>query len=85
MEEGDLRKRIAQIQQDATLSDAEKAKKRQELLSGRWKQAAPEPDKGSASTGTSEIKIVLTNAHCWIDVSYYNEGSDSIWRVCSRY
>lgn len=53
MEEGDLRKRIAAIQQDQTLSDAEKAKKRQELLSGRWKQAAPEPDKGTASAGMS--------------------------------
>ena len=61
MEEGDLRKRIAKIQQDQALSDAEKAKKRQELLSGRWKKAAPEPDKGDASAGTSVV------ACHWID------------------
>lgn len=70
MEEGDLRKRIAAIQQDQTLSDAEKAKKRQELLSGRWKQAAPEPDKSDASAGASDVaclcKRCVSDAHTCI-------------------
>jgi hypothetical protein len=51
MNEGDLRQRITQIQLDQTLTDAEKAKKRQELLSGQWKQAAPQADAAEGSTG----------------------------------
>jgi hypothetical protein len=48
MAEGELRKRITQIQLDASLTDAEKAKKRQELLSGRWSQPVKEgPSEGS--------------------------------------
>lgn len=51
MAEADLRKLITQIQLDQTLTDAEKAKKRQELLSGQWKQAPPEADAARGSTG----------------------------------
>lgn len=57
MDEAELRKRITQIQLDQSLSDAEKAKKRQELLSGRWSQpAAKETDE--AATGTSRFNIL---------------------------
>lgn len=50
MDEAELRKRITQIQLDQSLTDAEKAKKRQELLSGRWSQpAAKDPE--DAATG----------------------------------
>lgn len=48
MDQADLLKRIREIQGDASLSDAEKAKKRQALLSGSWKQAesAEQDDSG---------------------------------------
>ncbi|CAL8460675.1 g205 [Coccomyxa elongata] len=49
MDEAELRKRITQIQLDHSLSDAEKAKKRQELLSGRWSQPAAK-EEGEAAT-----------------------------------
>lgn len=39
--------KIREIQSDTTLSDAEKAKKRQELMSGKWaaKQSSEEENK----------------------------------------
>lgn len=39
--------KIREIQSDPTLSDAEKAKKRQELMSGKWaaKQSSEEENK----------------------------------------
>lgn len=58
MDEGELRKRITQIQLDTSLTDAEKAKKRQELLSGRWSQPAMEgPSDGS--TGRTNALLLL--------------------------
>lgn len=48
IDEGELRRRITQIQLDQSLTDAEKAKKRQELLSGRWSQpASKDPEEGA--------------------------------------
>ena len=39
MDQAQLLKRIREIQADDSLNDADKAKKRQELLSGSWKQS----------------------------------------------
>jgi hypothetical protein len=39
-----LRKAILSIMTDTTLSEAEKAKKRQELMMGGWKKPAEEPE-----------------------------------------
>ena len=56
MNEGELRKRITQIHLDPTLTEQEKAKKRQELLSGQWAKPAA-TDEPEASTGmTGYIK-----------------------------
>lgn len=53
MNETELRKRITQIHLDPTLTEQEKAKKRQELLSGQWAKPAaeeePESSKGMKS------------------------------------
>ena len=38
MDEGEMRKRIFAIMTDTTLSEAEKAVKRQELMCGKWMQ-----------------------------------------------
>ena len=57
MDEAELRKRITQIQLDQSLSDAEKAKKRQELLSGRWNQPAAK-DTEDAATGRFGFDIL---------------------------
>ena len=50
MDESELRKRITQIHLDPNLTDQEKAKKRQELLSGQWAKPAATSDP-EASTG----------------------------------
>ncbi|EIE25476.1 hypothetical protein COCSUDRAFT_13684 [Coccomyxa subellipsoidea C-169] len=54
MDEAELRKCITQIQLDQSLNDAEKAKKRQELLSGRWSQPAVK-DTDEAATGSLDL------------------------------
>lgn len=50
MEQSELMKKIMEIQRDPTLSDAEKAVKRQQLMAGKWAQPAQEAkdDKGAA-------------------------------------
>jgi len=40
-EGNDLRSKIMAIMRDTTLSDAEKARKRQELMTGKWTEAEP--------------------------------------------
>lgn len=51
MDQQELRKKIVEINQDPNLSDEEKARKRQELLSGKWMaQNAPKTD-ASAGEG----------------------------------
>lgn len=50
MDESELRKRITQIHLDPNLTEQEKAKKRQELLSGQWAQPAAKEEPES-STG----------------------------------
>jgi hypothetical protein len=49
MDEAELRKKILSIQLDKTLSEAEKAKKRQELLTGKWTQPSEREDSGVES------------------------------------
>lgn len=63
MDEAELRKRITQIQLDQSLSDGEKAKKRQELLSGRWNQPAAK-EKDEAATGTSRFNTLPVLIEC---------------------
>ena len=52
----ELLKRIMEINKDASLTDAEKASARQDLMSGKWAQEKPaapaegEDDKGEAET-----------------------------------
>jgi hypothetical protein len=55
MDEGELRRLITQIQLNTSLTDAEKAQKRQELLSGRWAKPAAE-DPADGSTGISDVR-----------------------------
>lgn len=52
MNESELRKAITQIHLDPKLTEQEKAKKRQELLSGQWAKPAAKEEPGS-STGMS--------------------------------
>ncbi|CAL5219145.1 g922 [Coccomyxa viridis] len=61
MDESELRKRITQIHLDPSLTDQEKAKKRQELLSGQWAKPAAtnEPE---ASTGAPSKKAGTNDA-----------------------
>ena len=47
MEGSNLAQQIMAIQRDLSLTDAEKAKKRQELLSGKWVQPSPQICEGS--------------------------------------
>ncbi|KAL3156601.1 hypothetical protein ABBQ38_000890 [Trebouxia sp. C0009 RCD-2024] len=47
MEGSTLTQQIMAIQRDPTLTDAEKAKKRQELLSGKWAQPQAQGTTGS--------------------------------------
>ena len=60
MNEAELRKRITQIHLDTSLTDQEKAKKRQELLSGQWATPAAthEPE---SSTGK---RLAIDEAQC---------------------
>lgn len=46
MEGNNLAQQIMAIQRDPTLTDAEKAKKRQELLSGKWAQPSAQSTAG---------------------------------------
>ena len=72
MDEAELRKRITQIHLDPTLSEQEKAKKRQELLSGQWAKPSA-TDEPEASTGVidrderhdsvSTLYVHITNAN----------------------
>ena len=63
MNETELRKRITQIHLDPTLTEQEKAKKRQELLSGQWAKPAaeeqPEPSKGMKSYLPGPCSILI--------------------------
>ena len=50
MDQAELRRQIVAIQGDASLSDAEKAKQRQALLSGSWQPAAVKAKEGMPPT-----------------------------------
>eukprot|EP00887_Chlorella_sp_A99_P001931 scaffold18.g1931.t1 len=45
MDQQELMRRIMEIQRDPNLTEAEKAKKRQEVMSGKWNQPAADDDK----------------------------------------
>ena len=71
MDESELRKRITQIHLDPNLTDQEKAKKRQELLSGQWAKPAAtnEPEE---STGMIDyMKPCVRDALLRISVYYF--------------
>ena len=57
MDETELRKRITAIHLDPTLTEKEKAEKRQELLSGQWAKPATEKEPDS-STGMSSFAVL---------------------------
>ena len=61
MDETELRRQIVAIQIDATLSEAEKAKKRQALLSGRWLHEKGTDGEGKPGVFTSKILGALCN------------------------
>ena len=63
MDETELRRQIVAIQVDATLSEPEKAKKRQGLLSGRWLQEKGTDDEGKPGVFTSKTLGALCNCH----------------------
>lgn len=60
MDQKELLKRIMEINKDESLSDAQKATARQDLMSGKWKQQEPETtqaskeDKGKAAVGEDD-------------------------------
>ena len=62
MNESELRKAITQIHLDPNLNEQEKAKKRQELLSGQWSKPAAKEEPG-CSTGMSGWNDLA--AHRW--------------------
>ena len=62
MDENELRRQIVAIQLDATLNEAEKAKKRQALLSGRWQEKGAD-DEGKPGVFTSKTLGALCNCH----------------------
>ena len=57
MEGNNLAQQIIAIQRDPTLTDAEKAKQRQELLSGKWA-----PAQGTA--GACMFIVLHSRQHC---------------------
>jgi len=50
MDQQELMKRIMEIQKDPKLSDAEKATKRQELMTGKWAVVVNKDDENGAGT-----------------------------------
>ncbi len=75
MPQAELLAKIREIQNDPTLSDADKAKKRQELMSGKWaaKQSSEEENKepnkeesGRLLVGSAEAPLVLCKHHAVI-------------------
>ena len=71
MDQADLHKKIIAIQLDQSLTDAQKAQKRQDLMSGKWKQVVVEEledkDGGKGvvcpAWGAAQI-LVLDSQHC---------------------
>lgn len=67
MEGNNLAQQIMAIQRDPTLTDAEKAKKRQELLSGKWAQPQAQGTTGICipyfciAVGSSQVFVLLIN------------------------
>ena len=59
MEGNNLAQQIMAIQRDLSLTDAEKAKKRQALLSGKWVQASPQNCEGTCTL------LCRSNADHW--------------------
>lgn len=51
MDQQELRKRIVEINQDPNLTDEEKARKRQQLLSGKWMSQDASTNKASDAGG----------------------------------
>lgn len=49
MDQAELRRQIVAIQSDTSLTDAEKANKRQALLSGSWQPAVEKDKQGEGS------------------------------------
>ena len=54
MDQKELLKRIMEINKDESLSDAQKATARQDLMSGKWKQQEPETTQASKGEHGSE-------------------------------
>ena len=48
MDQAELMKQVRAIQADDSLSDADKAQKRQQLLCGAWAKRLPQADSGGA-------------------------------------
>ena len=71
MDQNDLRAKILAIHNDPTLSDAEKAKKRQELLSGAWMKPAS-TDEPSDSQGADFGWQPTLAAHALVLLCYSN-------------
>lgn len=55
MEGNNLAQQIMAIQRDPTLTDAEKAKKRQELLSGKWALPPAQATAGVCILSTAQL------------------------------
>jgi len=51
MAENDMRRRIMAIMMDTSMNDAEKARARQELMTGGWSKPAPSADAAGSSPG----------------------------------
>ena len=55
LSQADLMAKIREIQTDTSLTDEEKAKKRQELMSGKWAATTSEDNKeNSKASGVSQ-------------------------------
>ena len=57
MDEGEMRKRIFAIMTDTTLTEAEKAVKRQELMCGKW-MAPKEANSHDSGAGDGEERVL---------------------------
>lgn len=62
MDEAEMRKRIFAIMTDTTLSEAEKAVKRQELMSGKWATPAAQ-EANSHDSGAGDGEGVARTSH----------------------
>jgi sulfatase maturation enzyme AslB (radical SAM superfamily) len=65
-DENDMRAKIMAIMRDDTLTDAEKAKKRQELLTSRWTAPVEDSDEEPGAPYHSTLSCNVLCRYCYV-------------------